>query len=130
MSPIPPTRKEVLGSCDLIRATAKRETEESLRYCLSKGLTAVHTNDEEAWESTYRYLLLSSEGSDLLGIQKTVYQELQAEGKMNIRVYLTPYHAEIHKPTTPKPKQCEGLLQAHRVKILADGSLGAETAGV
>ncbi len=80
-----------------------------LQKCLDVGLTGVQTNDEEAW---------------------TIYKELQEEGRVPIRVYLTPNHKEIGKEDTPKPGTREGLLYCDRVKLLADGSLGAHTAAM
>jgi hypothetical protein len=80
-----------------------------LKKCLDFGLTAVQTNDEEAW---------------------TIYKELQDEEKVPIRVYLTPYHNEIGGKETPNPRTREGLLYCDRVKLLVDGSLGAHTAAL
>jgi predicted amidohydrolase YtcJ len=60
-----------------------------------------------------------------------VYKELSEESKMKIRTYLTVYHHELDKPSTPKPGSTFGnLLHCKRVKILSDGALGSETAGI
>jgi len=92
------------------RETMKRYLEMGLNYCVSVGLTAVHSNDQApAWQ---------------------LYRELQQEGKMPIRVYLTTYYHDLDKPDIPAPMAQEGMLQCHRVKIIVDGSLGAETAAL
>ena len=62
--------------------------------CLKNGITAVHTNDEEAWE---------------------LYQELQKERQMPVRVYLTPMHTELRTVPLPPPGTTEGLLNCHRL---------------
>ncbi|EQC39539.1 hypothetical protein SDRG_02976 [Saprolegnia diclina VS20] len=80
-----------------------------LQTCLEFGLTGVHTNDHNAW-----YL----------------YQELQASGRVPLRVYVTPDQNEIGQTTIPAPKTQDGLLSCDRVKIFSDGSLGAETAAL
>ncbi|KAI9988744.1 hypothetical protein PInf_022279 [Phytophthora infestans] len=77
--------------------------------CVRSGLTAVHTNDEDAWQ---------------------VYTKLQTEKRLPVRVYLTPSVYELGKPSTPKPGACEGLVSCYRMKIFSDGSLGAETAAL
>lgn len=92
------------------RETLKKYIETAIKYCVSVGLTAVHANDDApAWQ---------------------LYEELQQEGKLPIRVYLTVYHHELDRPDIPKPLSQTGLLECHRVKIIADGSLGAETAAL
>ncbi|OQR92014.1 hypothetical protein ACHHYP_04127 [Achlya hypogyna] len=90
----------------------KKYLQRGLQTCLEFGLTAVHTNDHNAW-----YL----------------YQELQAAGLVPIRVYLTPDQNEIGRSTEkqlPRPNTKDGLLSCDRVKIFSDGSLGAETAAL
>ncbi|KAE9119513.1 hypothetical protein PF005_g8287 [Phytophthora fragariae] len=82
---------------------------DALKRCVSLGLTAVHTNDEDAWR---------------------VYAKLQGEEGLPVRVYLTPSIHELGQPSTPKPGDCSGLLSCHRMKIFSDGSLGAETAAL
>lgn len=119
------TSRGLMKCSHALRETRKRCIAQSLRYCMQKGLTAVQTNDEDAWDCMPP---LSNSSSQMTC--HAVYRELQAEGKVNIRVYLTAYYWEIHDQTTPKPKQGDGLLQCHRIKILSDGSLGAETAGL
>ncbi|POM67032.1 hypothetical protein PHPALM_17032 [Phytophthora palmivora] len=81
----------------------------ALRRCVRSGLTAVHTNDDDAWR---------------------VYTKLQDEEGLPVRVYLTPSIHELGKSTTPKPGACDGLVSCHRLKIFSDGSLGAETAAL
>lgn len=125
----------------VVNAIAKHKTpllqrqfiQEGLDICLRKGLTAVHTNDERSLE---------------------IYYELQREGKLPIRVLLTPNQAELTESGEslhPIPLfQCNfkdpssaageryvtnasessSRLGMHRVKIFSDGSLGAETAAM
>ncbi|CAH0487558.1 unnamed protein product [Peronospora farinosa] len=81
----------------------------ALKKCVSSGLTAVHTNDEEAW---------------------SVYSKLQEEEGLPVRVYLTPSIHELGKTTIPKAGDCDRLISCHRIKIFSDGSLGAETAAL
>ncbi|ETO61853.1 hypothetical protein F444_20183 [Phytophthora nicotianae P1976] len=81
----------------------------ALTRCVHSGLTAVHTNDEDAWH---------------------VYSKLQKEESLPVRVYLTPSIYELGKPSTPKPGASDGLVSVHRMKIFSDGSLGAETAAL
>ncbi|KAG3015849.1 hypothetical protein PC121_g1679 [Phytophthora cactorum] len=81
----------------------------ALERCVRSGVTAVHTNDEDAWH---------------------VYTKLQKKEGLPARVYLTPSIHELDKPTTPKPGACYGLVSCHRMKIFSDGSLGAETAAL
>jgi predicted amidohydrolase YtcJ len=76
----------------------------ALVRCVRSGLTAVHTNDEDAWR---------------------VYTKLQEQDGLPLRVYLTPSIHELDKPSTPKPGACEDLVSCHRMKIFSDGSLGA-----
>ncbi len=94
---------------DVDRDRQKEMIAIGLQKCLEVGLTTVQTNDEDAW---------------------IIYKELQNEGRMPIRVYLTPYHKEIGREDTPKPRTRDGLLYCDRVKLLADGSLGAHTAAM
>jgi len=78
-----------------------------LNSCLKAGLTSVQTNDHGAWN---------------------LYEELQQEQKLPIRVFLTPDYDELGN--IPLPNTCKGLLSCHRLKLFADGSLGAETAAL
>lgn len=90
---------------------------------MRSGLTAVHSNDENAIE---------------------VYTKLQEEDRLPVRVYLTLPHDELDKQLPaagnsgrgtgggwgdagkPKPwSGDEGLLSWNRVKLFSDGSLGA-----
>ena len=59
-----------------------------------------------------------------------LYKEIQNENELPIRVFLTPDCKEIGSDSIPSPGSQEGLLQCHRVKLFADGSLGAETAAL
>jgi hypothetical protein len=80
-----------------------------LQQCLAMGLTSVQTHDEYSWD---------------------IYRELQKEGKIPIRVHLTLNHEEMGMEDTPKPGTHEGMLSFDRVKLFADGSLGAHTAAM
>ncbi|XP_037047706.1 putative amidohydrolase YtcJ [Bradysia coprophila] len=80
-----------------------------LRQCLQFGLTAVHTNDFNCWK---------------------LYQQLQLQANLPIRVYLTPKHCEIGGTDIPPSGTTEDLLSCDRVKLFSDGSLGAETAAL
>jgi len=81
-----------------------------LRMCVENGLTAVQTNDENTWH---------------------LYTQLADRDELPLRVFLTIQQEEIGKEGRPKPKQQHGpLLQCHRVKLFADGALGAETASL
>lgn len=80
-----------------------------LEKCISSGLTTVQTNDSEAWD---------------------IYNKLVEEDDLPIRVYLTQYFNEIEKGTISTPKNRNGMLYTDRVKIIADGSLGAQTAAL
>lgn len=119
----------------------------TLHYLLSLGITAVQTNDARAW-SIYRDLH-HARGKDSTGATGG------APHGLPLRVYLTvPYDevaehspspdhmGETHDPSlydqqrlmdaegVPLPDDQIGLLSCHRVKLFADGSLGAETAAL
>ena len=106
----------------------KRFIREGLAICLQHGLTGVQTNDEKSVH---------------------VYSQLQDEGSLPLRVFLTPNYTDIHPQGQPQlpPKPLPALanqgedavddlgspaylLSYDRVKIFSDGSLGAETAAV
>lgn len=106
----------------------KRFIREGLAICLQNGLTGVQTNDEKSVH---------------------VYSQLQSEGSLPLRVFLTPTYADIHREGQPQlaPKSLPALvnhgqdgvedlgspanlLSYDRVKIFSDGSLGAETAAL
>ncbi|MHA2253028.1 MAG: amidohydrolase, partial [Candidatus Kariarchaeaceae archaeon] len=87
----------------------KKIFELGLKQCLSVGLTGVQTNDADAWE---------------------IYQELNEEGKLPIRVSLTPPHRELDSGNLPLPRSRIGKLSCDRVKLFVDGSLGAHTAAL
>ncbi|MCY3412565.1 MAG: amidohydrolase [Candidatus Heimdallarchaeota archaeon] len=78
-----------------------------LEECLRLGLTMVQTNDAKAWD---------------------IYKEIQEENNLPIRVSLTPYHKEMD--LAPPAGTSIGLLYCDRVKLFADGSLGARTAAM
>ncbi|CAM9098263.1 unnamed protein product [Ectocarpus fasciculatus] len=104
---------------------------EALERCVRSGLTAVHSNDENAIQ---------------------VYARLQEEGRLPVRVYLTLPHEELDKDNPladtsggggrkesaggvrddrPTPWSGNGgLVSWNRVKLFSDGSLGAETAAM
>ena len=92
--------------------------ERGLFECLSRGLTCVQSNDfYAAWP---------------------IYKSLVNERKLPLRVYLTvPYdevvkadEAQLEDELVPLPDDQIGLLSCHRVKLFADGSLGAMTAAM
>ncbi len=99
--------------------TIKRFYLRGLYECMRKGITAVQSNDfHYAW---------------------SVYQDLN----LPIRVYLTiPFDeiVDMHSEDegykrhdevgTPLPDDECGLVSCHRVKLFADGSLGAKTAAL
>lgn len=94
---------------NLPHETRKLYIHKGLQLCLQNGITAVQTNDERAWG---------------------IYTELKNEGNLPIRVFLTPYHEEVGQVETPRANQGDDMLSTHRIKIIADGSLGAETAAL
>lgn len=66
---------------------------------------AVQTNDHDCWQ---------------------LYEELQKNGELPIRVFLTPDYDEIgNDGKIPPPTYENGLIACDRVKIFGDGSLGA-----
>ena len=97
----------------LIVETAERRrqyVEAGLDYCLRMGLTCVQTNDEGCWST---------------------YKQLADEAKLPLRVFLTIMHAEMGVDGQPAAGQQHGpLLSCHRIKMFADGALGAETAAL
>ncbi len=102
------TAQDIVDSYTEIKnkGTRKQIIELGLQKCLSVGLTTVQTNDSKAWE---------------------LYSELEEEGKLPIRVYLTPMYDEIMGVGFPTPQTRKGLLYMDRVKILVDGGLGGHT---
>ncbi len=92
----------------------KKYIETAIKYCVSVGLTAVHANDDApAWQRTLPLSSSLSSSSLLLvdaAVATTVYEELQQEGKLPIRVYLTVYHHELDRPDIPKPLSQTGTL--------------------
>lgn len=81
-----------------------------IQRCLEMGLTSVQTNDEEAWE---------------------LWCQLADEGLLPIRVFLTVYYTEMDNPGQVKAGQRHGsMVSCHRIKLFADGSLGAQTAAL
>lgn len=107
-----------------------RFIQEGLTVCLRKGITTVHTNDEHSLK---------------------LYQQLQVNNLLPIRVLLTPNQQELNAGTELMPiplfhlldndsgfennlPQDAGAMSSrlgmNRVKIFSDGSLGAETAAM
>uniref|UniRef100_K3XA87 Amidohydrolase 3 domain-containing protein n=1 Tax=Globisporangium ultimum (strain ATCC 200006 / CBS 805.95 / DAOM BR144) TaxID=431595 RepID=K3XA87_GLOUD len=82
-----------------------------------EGLTAdackcdlgIHTNDHKAWQ---------------------LYEKIQEQSGLPLRVYMTPSIGELKDPATPRPGSKVGILSCDRIKLFSDGSLGAETAAV
>ncbi|MHA2501382.1 MAG: amidohydrolase [Candidatus Kariarchaeaceae archaeon] len=79
-----------------------------VQICVEKGLTAVHTNDGQAWE---------------------YYKKLADNDELPLRVFLTHKYSDLDKGVPPV-NESHGLLTAKRVKLFSDGSLGAETAAL
>ena len=107
-------REKAAGMIEsLIVETAERRrqyVEVGLDYCLRMGLTCVQTNDERCWST---------------------YKQLADEGKLPLRVFLTIMHAEMGLDGQPTAGEEYGpLLSCHRIKMFADGALGAETAAL
>ena len=107
-------REKAAGMVErLIVETAERRrqyVETGLDYCLRMGLTCVQTNDEGCWFT---------------------YQQLADEGALPLRVFLTIMHSEMGASGQPTAGQQHGdFLSCHRVKLFADGALGAETAAL
>ena len=90
--------------------TKKAYVKAGLQYFLEMGITYVQTNDEGCWP---------------------VYCQLADEGQLPIRVALTIMHKEMGGEGQPQPGATHGpLLSCHRIKLFADGALGAETAAL
>eukprot|EP01038_Epipyxis_sp_PR26KG_P013210 gene13210-17703_t len=101
---------------------------DGLNLCVKSGLTSVQTNDE---------------------MSLNVYQMLQKENKLPLRVFLTPCYLDMYQPPenggvlhlvpiTLKSAiddshvldEMSSRLIIDRIKIYTDGSLGAETAAL
>eukprot|EP00606_Chrysophyceae_sp_TOSAG23-5_P000348 GSChrysophyteH2.ASY1.ANO1.946.1 assembled CDS len=91
----------------------RRCVQDGLKQCVRHGLTAVQTNDERCLR---------------------VYRELQAERLLPMRVFLTPISAlSLSRKNSSRDAGDAGgagELVCERVKLFADGSLGAETAAI
>lgn len=99
-------------------ATKIEMFDRGLQACLRNGVTSVQTNDfYGAWD---------------------YYRKMSYANRLPIRVFLTVPLDEVRKcddaqivaGTIPLPDDSAGLLSCHRVKIFADGSLGAKTAAL
>lgn len=89
-----------------------REVARGLQECLSFGITCVQTNDAGCWP---------------------VYKHLCDVESPMLRVQLTILYEEFRKDPSSVPKPNESytpLLSCDRVKLFADGSLGAGTAAL
>lgn len=92
---------------------------QGIQACVASGLTTVQTNDESCL---------------------VAYQELQKMNKLPLRILLTPNQQEIEhglvRVVDPFESNCStaGITQSRlaikRVKLFADGSLGADTAAI
>ncbi len=80
-----------------------------LEICSAFGLTSVHTNDPKAWK---------------------IYKKIAENNDLPIRVFLTIPFRELDQEDSPNANEEIGLLKAKRVKLFADGSLGASTAAL
>eukprot|EP00055_Hartaetosiga_balthica_P010095 m.41922 g.41922 ORF g.41922 m.41922 type:complete len:633 (+) comp7029_c1_seq1:49-1947(+) len=86
--------------------------EHGLKECLKFGTTCVQTNDANGWK---------------------VYQHLLENNRIPIRVHLTVLFDELgtcKAPPHPLVFDNNDMLRCERVKVFADGSLGAETAAL
>ncbi len=86
-----------------------RIIQRGIEECLKVGITSVQTNDPIAWEA---------------------YCQLDDEGKLPISVHLTFPVKEVLNGSVPEPGAVHGNVVASRVKLFADGSLGASTAAL
>ncbi len=112
------------------QADKRKYLSEGMALCARLGLTAVQTNDDHCL---------------------AVYQQLQKEDALPLRVFLTPNHDELRHRQTDQagilgfaPSRPQGLavggtgsldtvssrLIVERLKVYSDGSLGAETAAL
>ena len=85
----------------------------ALDMCLKAGITMVQTNDFDGFWS--------------------IYNDLHQRGELPIRVALTPTCDEFVRGEPVPPAGTEtpdGMLRVNRLKIFADGSLGACTAAL
>jgi predicted amidohydrolase YtcJ len=89
--------------------TRKQMVKLGLKQCVEVGLTSVQTNDPDSWQ---------------------IYKELDEANELPIRVALTIYERELGSDKIPKPQSKLNLLSCDRVKLFADGSLGAQTAAL
>jgi predicted amidohydrolase YtcJ len=105
------------SATELVRAFTTDTPAQTRKYllkgmeiCLALGLTSVQTNDEHTW---------------------SVYKQLSRENLLPLRVFLTIQQDEMCLPGRPRAREeCGEMLQCHRVKIFADGALGAQTASL
>ncbi|EDQ87201.1 uncharacterized protein MONBRDRAFT_27363 [Monosiga brevicollis MX1] len=92
-----------------------------LQHALELGLTVVQPNDAHAWP---------------------IYRQLHQEGQLNLRVHLTLPYTELRDqadaadaPAAALPpfapwSSTDDMLRCQRIKLFADGSLGAGTAAL
>jgi predicted amidohydrolase YtcJ len=80
-----------------------------LHECLKLGLTSVQTNDPDS---------------------VVIYKELAEKGNLPIRVFLTIPANEVLENKELIPRKSFSNLELSRIKLFADGSLGASTAAM
>ncbi|OLS24450.1 MAG: N-substituted formamide deformylase precursor [Candidatus Heimdallarchaeota archaeon LC_2] len=89
--------------------TRKKIITLGLQKCVEVGLTMVQTNDPNCWE---------------------IYKELEKNDELPIRVALTIFENDLEREIRPTPSSRINFLSCDRVKLFADGSLGAQTAAL
>ena len=82
----------------------------SLDACLKFGLTAVHALEADTWKS---------------------YCGLADAGQLPIRVFYSAFYTSRHSENFPSARERRGdMLSCDRIKLFADGALGASTAAM
>ena len=89
--------------------TRKKIFKLGLEECAKVGLTSVHTNDPKAWQT---------------------YFALAENDELPVRVFLTLPYKDFEENPDIQEGQGSGLFSIERVKLFADGSLGASTAAL
>lgn len=125
------------------REDIKRHLKQGLQICQRNGLTAVHTNDDDALD-LYKQL------EDEIGLSVRVFltplitdlvseeenskrQQLEGEeSPVSEKLYDKPYVSRYSNVDNPEnTKMCKyPYLYVDRIKIFSDGSLGAGTAAI
>lgn len=104
----------------ITKDTIKKYIETASKYLLSKGITSAQTDD---------FMLPGAKWQDII----EAYNELYAEGRLNIRIYeqcLLPTKEQLDEFINKGYKTGKGdeYFKIGPLKILADGNLGTRTA--